>query len=55
MQDFWCKDPKDMHYLELAAENRRLKEIEEGVKQMESVADRIFVKGVKKAVRKAAF
>lgn len=45
MQDFWCKDPKDMHYSKLAAENRRLKETEEGVKQMESVADRIFVKG----------
>lgn len=45
MQDFWCKNPKNMHYLELAAENRRLKETEEGMKQMESVADRIFVEG----------
>ena len=45
MQDFWCKDPKDMHYPELAAENRRLKETEEGAKQMESVVDRIFVEG----------
>ncbi len=47
MQDFWCKDPKDMHYPELAAENRRLKETEEGAKQMESVVDRIFVEGRK--------
>ena len=45
MQDFWCKDPKNMHYPELAAENRRLKETEEGMKQMESVADRIFAIG----------
>ena len=45
MQDFWCKDPKDMHYPELAAENRRLKETEEGARQMESVVDRIFVEG----------
>ena len=45
MQDFWCKDPQKMHYPELAAENRRLKETEEGAKQMESVVDRIFVEG----------
>lgn len=45
MQDFWRKDPKNMHYPELAAENRRLKETEEGMKQMESVADRIFAIG----------
>lgn len=34
-----------MHYPELAAENRRLKETEEGARQMESVVDRIFVEG----------
>ena len=36
-----------MYYPESAAENRRLKETEEGAKQMESVVDRIFVEGRK--------
>lgn len=45
MQDFWCKNPKDMHYSELAAESWRLKETEEGALQMKSIADQIFVKG----------
>ncbi len=45
MQDFWCKDPDKMHYQELADENRRLKWTEEGIKEMSSATEKIFMEG----------
>ncbi|MDO4804365.1 MAG: hypothetical protein Q4A32_06060 [Lachnospiraceae bacterium] len=56
MHDFFCTDPDDMHYKELADKVRYFKEDEKGVaamcKVMEDMRNEAAIDGAKKAVAK---
>ena len=51
MHDFYCKNPKDMYYKELADRSGYFKSSEKGVTDMCSILREVEVEGIEKGIQ----